>query len=198
MELDELKRLWLHHEQQLVASTRINRALLRRLLVTNSGKRIDWIKIKSLIGLILPLPLIAFIAFPRIEFVLRFDVILGIVLFVSLSVLTYIWAIRLYLLLEKLNIGESILHVRKQLKIIEKYKLKTRKNCLMLAPLMIIGIFLSAGIPFLSVKMIPFYALMVVVFLVSNYIRSRYGLLAQIRKIDTDLEEISKLENDPA
>ena len=61
---------------------------------------------------------------------------------------------------------------------------------------MIIGIFLSAGIPFLSVKMIPFYILMVIVFLISTYIRAKHGLVAQISKIDRDIEEISKLGPD--
>ncbi|MGW8316452.1 MAG: hypothetical protein ACWGNV_12685 [Bacteroidales bacterium] len=196
--MDELQRIWLHHEQQLAAGTRINRELIRKLLIANTDKRIDWIKIKSLISLVLPLPLIAIIVVPRIEFVPSFGVILGIVLFVSLSVITYIWAVRLYLLIDKLNSDETILHFRRQLKIVEKYKLKTKRNGLMLAPVMIIGVFLSAGIPFLSVKMIPFYGLMVAVFLVSNYIRSKHGLLAQIRKIDRDLEEIATLEQDPS
>ena len=42
--------------------------------------------------------------------------------------------------------------------------------------------------------MIPFYGLMVIVFLVSTYIRSKHGLAAQLRKINSDIEEISKLE----
>jgi len=82
------------------------------------------------------------------------------------------------------------------LKLIEKYKLRTTKNSLTLAPFMMIGIFLSAGIPFLSTRMIPFYALMVLVFLLSTYIRTKHGLVAQVRKIDDDIEEISKLELD--
>lgn len=76
-----------------------------------------------------------------------------------------------------------------QLKLVEKYKLKITRNGFILNPFMIVGVFLSA-------KMIPFYALMVVVFLVSMYVRSKHGLLAQIRKIDRDIKEISKLELD--
>lgn len=196
MELDELRSIWSQHEQKLVESTRINQVLLRKLLIANTEKRIDWMKIRTLAGLILPLIGIVFIVAPRIEFSLKFDVVLGIALFGSLSILTYIWAIRVYLLIERLNFNESVLSVSKQLKLVEKYKLKITKHSLILAPLMIIGVFLSAGIPFLSEKMIPFYVLMVIVFLVSTYIRTKHGLVAQLRKIDKDLEEILKLELD--
>ena len=196
MELDELKTIWNQHEKMLVENTVLNKELLKKLLLVNAEKRIDWIKIKTLSSLILPLIGIIFIAIPRIQFTLKFDVVLGIALFGSLTVISYIWAIRVYLLIEKLNFNGSVLSVSKQLKQVEKYKLKITKYGFILAPFMIIGIFLSAGIPFLSSKMISFYALMVVVFLISTHIRTRHGLVAQIRKIDRDIEEISKLELD--
>jgi hypothetical protein len=194
MELDEMKTVWTQHEKMLVAHTRLNKELIKKLLIGNAEKRIDWIRIRMLASLILSFAGIIFIAVPRIEFSLRFDVITGIILFVSLTIISYIWAIRVYLLLEKVNFKEPVLLVSKHLKRAEKYKLKIRRNGLILAPFMVIGIFLSAGIPFLSVKMIPFYALMVIVFLLSTYINARYGLVARIRKIDRDIEEIVNLE----
>lgn len=194
MEQDELQSIWTQHEKKLVESTQINKALIKKLLIANAEKRIDWIKIRNLANLILPLILIPIIAIPRIQFTLKFDVVIGIILFISLSVISYIWAVRLYLLIEKLNFDESILSVSKQLKLVAKYKLKITRHGLMLAPFMVIGIFLSAGIPFFSPRMIPFYTLMVVVFLISTYIRTKHGLVAQVRKIDRDMEEIAKLE----
>lgn len=196
MELDELKTIWSEHEKLLIEHTEINTGLLRKLLISNTEKRIDWLKVRTLASLILPLALLVFVAVPRIEFTLKFDVILGIVLFVPLYVISYFWAIRLYLLIEKLDFKESVLTVSKQLRIVEKYKLKISKYNFILAPFMIIGIFLAAGIPFLSVKMIPFYALMVISFLIGTYIRTKHGLAVQLRKINNDIEEISKLELD--
>ncbi len=196
MELDELKSNWIQHEKMLVENTVLNKTLLRKLLLVNAEKSIDWLKIRSLTSLILPLVLVIFIAIPRIQFTLKFDVVLGIVLFVSLSLLSYIWAIRVYLLIEKLNFNGPVLHVSKQLRLIEKYKLKITRYGFMLAPFMIVGIFLSAGIPFFSSKMILFYILMVVSFLIGMYVRSKHGLVAQIRKLERDLEEISELELD--
>ncbi|RLD54120.1 MAG: hypothetical protein DRI97_12110 [Bacteroidetes bacterium] len=194
MEFDELRTIWKQHEQQLIESTRINNGLLRKLLIVNAEKRIDWLKVRSLVGLIIPLPLIIFIVVPRIQFTLEPDVIIGTVLFISLSVISYLWAIKLHLRIESLSPDGPVTTVRKQLKIVEKYKLRVTKHSYILAPFMIIGIFLSAGIPFLSTKMIPFYALMIVVFLISLYVRSKHGLVAQIRKLDRDIEEILKLE----
>ncbi len=92
----------IQHEKMLVENTVLNKTLLRKLLLVNAEKSIDWLKIRSLTSLILPLVLVIFIAIPRIQFTLKFDVVLGIVLFVSLSLLSYIWAIRVYLLIEKL------------------------------------------------------------------------------------------------
>lgn len=186
----------MRHEKLLVESTRINRELFKKLLVTNSAKRIDWLRVRMLISLILPLPLIVLIVIPNIEFTLTIDLIVGLALFVPLYVISYIWAIRLYLLVEKINFNEPVLNVSRQLRLVEKYKLRIKKYGLILAPFMVIGIFLSAGISILSVKMIPFYALMVIVFLISSYVRSKHGLVAQIRKIDRDLDEILQLEQD--
>ncbi len=196
MEIDDIKTIWTQHEKVLVENTKMNKELLKKLLLVNAEKRIDWLKIKSLVGLILPLIGIIFIAIPRIQFTLETDVVIGIVLFVSLSAITYIWAIKLYLRIERLNPSGPITTVSKQLKLVEKYKMRNTKYGLILVPFYIIGIFLSAGIPFLSTKMIPFYALMVIVFLISTYIRTKHGLVAQVRKIDRDIEEISKLEMD--
>ena len=196
MELEEFNTIWAQHEKMLVENTVLNKQVLRKLLTVNTGRRIDWLKFRSLVAVILPLPLYAIIVIPRIQFTFDLDVVIGFILFASISVITYIWAIKLYLQIERLNLNGPITTVSKQLKLVEKYKLKMTRNGYILAPLMIVGIFLSAGMPFLSAKMIPFYALMIVVFFISLYVRSKHGLMAQIRKIDKEVEEISELELD--
>lgn len=196
MELDEFKAIWNQHERLLVENTSLNKELLKKILIKNAEKRLDWMKIRSLASLILPFLGIVFIVIPRIRLVPELDAILGLILFGSITIVTYIWAIQVYLRIENLNLNESILSFRKHVKLVEKHKLKITRYGFFLAPFMIIGIFLSAGITFLSVKMIPFYALMVISFLIGSYVRSKYGLVAQIRKIDMDIEEISNLEID--
>jgi len=196
MELSDIKRIWSQHESMLLEHTRINRELLGKLLLTNAGKRVDWLKIKTLAGLIWPIPVIILIVIPRIEFTLEIDRVIGYVLFIPLYVISYIWAIRLYLLIDKLNFKDPLLAVSKQLRVVERYKLKIRRYSLMLAPPMIIGIFLSAGIPVFSLMMIPFYILMVISFLIGQFVRSKYGLIAQINRIDQEIEEIRELEVD--
>jgi hypothetical protein len=123
--------------------------------------------------------------------------VIGYLFFVPTYVIAYIWAIRLYLLIEKLNFKDPLLVVSRQLRLVERYKLRIKRFNLMLAPLMIIGIFLSAGMPVFSVRMIPFYVLCVISFLIGQYIRSRYGLVAQISRIDEEIAAISELERDP-
>jgi hypothetical protein len=194
MELEDLKTIWSQHEKMLVENTVLNRELLMKVLIKNTEKRIDWLKIRSLVGLILPFVLIVLIVIPRIQFTLELDVLIGLILFVPLYIISYTWAIKLYLYIERLNLNGPVTTVSKQLKLVEKYKLKTTKENYILAPFMVVGIFLSAGIPFLSAKMIPFYVLMVVSFLIGMYVRSKYGLVAQVRRIEEEIEEISRLE----
>lgn len=196
MELEELRNIWSQHEKLLVENTVLNRELLMKVLIKNTEKRIDWMKIRSLVGLILPFILILFIVIPRIQFTLELEVLIGLILFVPLYIISYTWAIKLYLYIERVNLDGPVTTVSKQLKLVEKYKLKTTKENYILAPFMIVGIFLSAGIPFLSSKMIPFYALMVISFVIGLYIRSKYGLIAQVKKIEKEIEEISRLEQD--
>ena len=197
MELEELKTIWTQHEKMLVENTVLNKRLLKKVLAVNTRRRIDWLKVRSLIAVILPLPLYIFIVIPRIQFTFEPDKVIGFILFASISVITYIWAIKLYLRIERLNPDGPLTAVSKQLKLAEKYKLRITRNAYILAPFMIAGVFLSVGIPFLSARMIPFYALVIVVFLISLYVRSRHGFVAQIRKIDREIEEISDLEMDP-
>ena len=196
MELEELKTLWTQHEKVLVENTVLNKQLLKKQLTVNTGRRIDWLKVRSFVAVILPLPLYFVIVIPRIQFTFDLDVVIGFLLFASISVITYIWAIKLYLRIERLKPDGPITSVSKQLKLVKKYKLKIRRYGYILAPFMIAGIFLSAGIPFASAAMIPFYALMVISFLIGLYVRSRHGMLVQIRKIERDIEEISNLEMD--
>jgi hypothetical protein len=197
MELEEYKTIWTQHEKMLLEQTLLNKQMLRKILTSTTGRRIDWLKIRSLAALLLPLPGYIFIVIPRIHFTSELEFITGFLVFVSLSVIFYIWAIKLYLRIERLDPVGPLTQVSKQLKSVEKYKLKMTRNGYMLAPFMFVSVFLSAGIPFLSARMIPFYALCIVVFLISLYVRSKHGLLAQIRKIDRDIKEISKLEMDP-
>ena len=196
MDFNEIKSAWVQHEHMLLENTRVNRELLRKLLVTRAAKRIDWLKIKTFAGLIVPFVILVLIVIPRLEFTLEIERVIGYVLFVPLYILSYVWAIRLYLLIERLNFKEPVLSVRKQLRLVERFKLKIKRYNLMLAPLLIIGIFLSAGIPVFSAMMIPFYILMVIAFLIGQHIRSRYGLVAQINRIDDEMKEIAVLEKD--
>lgn len=196
MELDELKSAWSQHEKMLLKNTVLNRELLLKVLKQNSEKRIDWLKIRALAALLLPFILLVFIVLPRIQFTLDLKVVTGFILFLPVYIISYSWAIKLYIYIESVNPNSPLTIVSKQLKLVQKYKLKTTRDNYILAPFMLAGIFLCAGIPFLSSKMILFYALMVISFLIGFYVRSKYGLIAQLRKIEKEIAEIPKLEQD--
>ncbi len=101
------------------------------------------------------------------------------------SIVSYAWAIKYYLLVNKLDFLEPITSQRKHLIDAEKYKFRITRFGLMLAPFMIIGVFLSAGIPFFSEKMI-----------LTAFIQKKHGLLSSLKRIKRELEEIVKLEGE--
>ena len=71
-------------------------------------KKINWIKIEAGFNLILPIVLILGILLPRVEYRTESDFYIGFILFGIVSVISYYWAIRYYLLINKIDFKNSI------------------------------------------------------------------------------------------
>jgi len=196
MELQELQNIWVQYERDLAKNTQINKEILRNILLTKTEKKVNWLKIRSLINLIFPIPMFIFIVIPRLEFSLEIKFIVGIVVVVVFSIVSYAWAIKYYILVNKLDFYEPLTSVKKHLIEAEKYKFRITRFGLMLAPFMIIGIFLSVDFPIFSEKMILFYSLMLIVMILSAFIQKKHGVLANLKRIKRELEEIVKLEGE--
>lgn len=196
MELQELQNIWIQYDRNLAENTKINREILRNILLTKTEKKVNWLKIRSLLSLILPIPMFVFIVIPHLEFSMDIKFITGTVTVAVFSIVSYTWAIKYYLLVNKLDFLEPITSLRKHLVEAEKYKYKITRFGLMLAPFMFVGVFLSARIPFFSEKMIPFYSLVLIVMILSAFIKRKHGVLTSLKRIKRELEEIVKLEGE--
>ena len=163
-------------------------------MVAASEKKVNWIKVRAILSLIIPIPLIIFIAVPRLEFSTGAKFIIGILLFGLPSVIGYYWAIRYFLLVEKVDFSKPMTSVRKHLIEVEKFKTKITKLGYILSPFVITGIFLSGNIPFFSVKMIPFHLLVLLIFASSVFIAFKHGILKTLKRINKEIEDIMKLE----
>jgi hypothetical protein len=196
MELIELQNIWLQYDKKLSENTRLNKEILKRMLKSKPEKRVTWMKIRAAFNLILPIVLILGILVPGVEFRNETGFYLGVFLFGLFFLLTYYWAIRYYLLINKIDFANSITEIRKDIKETEKFKIKITKFGYIFLPFAMIGIFLIAEIPiFLKDSFLPI-SLIILVFIISIYVTFKYSISERYRKLTLEIHEIEQLEKE--
>lgn len=194
MELIELQNMWKQYDDKLSETTRLNKEILKRLLQSKPERRLNWIKLKAGFNLVLPIVAIGLVLLPNIKFRTEIDFYAGISLFGIVYILLYYWAIRYYMLINKIDYANSITLIRKKVKQLEKYKIKISRLGFILTPFGILGIFLMANFPIFSKHSILPLSLIILVFFYSVYYTFKYDVFEQFRKIDMELDEIEQLE----
>ncbi len=196
MELIELQHIWEQHEKKISDNTLLNKEILRRMLISKPEKRLNWIKIKAGINLILPIGLILLVLVPHIQIRSTIDFYMGLTLFAAFSLTTYIWAIRYYLLICKIDFSDPILTIKREITELEKYKIKITKIGYLLAPFAMIGIFLMAQIPLFSIHSIVPTSLIILVMITSIYYTFKYSIYERFRKLNREIMELEELEKE--
>jgi hypothetical protein len=196
MELIELQNIWQQYDKKLSENTRLNKEILKMMLKSKPEKRVTWIKLKAAFNLILPIVLIIGILVPRIEFRNETSFYIGFLLFGPFALLTYYWAIRYYLLINKIDFNQSITTIKKNIKEVEKYKIKMTKFGYILGPFAMTGVFLIANIPILSKNSFLPFLLIVSVFIISIYLTFKYSIFERFKKINMEIDEIEQLEKE--
>src|SRR6056297_786335 len=196
MELSELKEMWQQNDKKLSENTRINKEILKQMLISKPEKRILWEKVKTGVNLILPIALILLILVPNIQYRSSIDFYIGILLFGTVSSLIYYWTVRYYMLVHDINFASSVTLIKKNIKKLEKYKIKLKKLSYVLMPFGITGIFLMGKIPLLSTKSILPVTLIVLVMIVSIYYTFKYPIVEQFRKLDSEIQALEELETE--
>jgi len=196
MEFIELQNIWQQYDKKISENMSLNKEILRRMLQSKPEKMITWIKLKAGFNLILPIVMIPFIMARNVEFRDEISFYLGIVLFGSFALITYYWAIRYYLFINKVNFNNPVTLLKKDIKQVEKYKIKITKFGYLFAPFGMIGVFLTANIPLLSKHSLLPDILIILVFLSSIYITFKFSIFERFAKINKEIEEIEKLESE--
>jgi hypothetical protein len=196
MELTELQNIWQQYDKKLSENTRLNKGILKMMLKSKPEKRVTWIKLKAAFNLILPIVLILGILVPRVEFRNETSFYIGFLLFGPFALLTYYWAIRYYLLITKIDFNQSITTIKKNIKEVEKYKIKITKFGYNFVPFAMTGVFLIANIPILSKHSILPISLIISVFIISAYITIKYSIFERFKTINREIEEIEQLEKE--
>ncbi len=196
MELLELQDIWQQYDRKLSENTRINREILRRILIAKPEKKLSWEKIKAGFNLILPIVLILVILVPNIKYQATIDFHVGIFMFGIVSLLLYYWSVRYYFLIGKIDLSDSITLIKKNLKQLEKYKIKLTKFGYILMPFGIIGIFLMGKFPIFSMNSLLPISLIILVMIISIYYTFKYSIFERFKKLNMEIAEIEKLEKE--
>jgi len=193
MEINELQGIWDRYDTRLREHINLNKKLFRELLHIKTEKRLSHIRARALFDLLLPIPILLYLIF---TFSPRSDVLYYVGLFTGLPCffLTWYFAFRHYQLSGRIDLSKTLTALKKDIKTMELYKLRTRKISLMLAPVFVLAIFLYAGMPFLERSMLPFYLAVAGVMLITAFVSRHYGFRARISKLNEEIGELEDLE----
>lgn len=196
MELVELQALWQQYDKNILDSTKINKEVLKRILISKPEKRLNWEKIKAGSNLILPIVLVLFILVPNIKFRPSIDFYVGIFIFGMVFSVLYYWSVRYYMLIGRIDFSSSITLIKKNIKQLEKYKIKLKRFGFILMPFGLIGIFLLGEFPIFSKDSILPISLIILVMIISIYYTFKYSIFEQFRILNREIEEVEKLEKE--
>jgi len=195
MELDELQNIWLQYDRKITDNTQLNKEILKRMLMSKPEKRLNWIKIKAGFNVLSPAILILLIKVMDMKFSLTSSFYIGLSLFLILFIINYIWNIRYFLLVRKIDFSGAILSIKKQIAELEKYKIKTTKIRYLIMPFAIIGIFfMLIQKPIFNTESIVMFVLIMLVYISSIYYTFKYSISEQFRKLNKEIFEIEELE----
>jgi len=199
MELTELQNIWKEYDKKISENTRLNKEILRLILIEKPQRRLNWIKIKAGLWIFSPVLFVSLILILKVQFNISTRFFIGLGLFLPVYIINYIWDIRYFTLIHGIDFTMPVLSIKKVITELEKYKIKTTKIRYLLMPLAMIG-FLLMIINKITIKL-DFFSilpllLIVLVFFLSMYFTFKYSIYERYKKLNKDIDEIEQLEHD--
>lgn len=199
MELSELQNIWQEYDKKISQNTRLNKEILRLMLISKPERRFNWIKIRAGLNLIYPLVAVILIFVLNVQFVISVRFYIGLALFAAVCTVTYIWDIEYFKLIRKINFTMPVLTLKKKIAHLEKYKLKKTRMRYMLGPVAMAGFLMmiihNLSFSFNFMSLLPLL-LVILVFLSSMYITFKYSIYERFKKLNKYIDEIEQLEKD--
>jgi hypothetical protein len=199
MELTELQNIWQEYDKKISENTRLNKEILRLILIEKPQRRLNWIKIKAGLWIFSPILFLFLILILNVQFNISARFYVGLGLFLPVYIINYIWDIRYYKLIRETDFTMPVLSIKKVFAELEKYKIKTTKIRYLLMPLAMVGFLLmiihkiTFRLDFFSI--LPLL-LIVLVFFSSMYFTFKYSIYERFRKLNDDIKEIEQLEQE--
>lgn len=195
MELIDLQNKWKQQDKQINDSITLNKEILRRMLIVKPEKRINWIKIKTIFNILSPIILPILLVILKVEFQITTQFYIGLAIFLIIYFTIYIWDVKHYLLIRKIDFSDSIITIKKSLAILEKYTIRKTRFKYTLMPLAMIGIFLMLfQNPKFNTDSIILFTLIVLAFISSLYYTFKYSVYERFKSLNKEIQEIEDIE----
>ena len=199
MELVELQNIWQEYDKKLSENTRLNREILKLMLISKPKRKLNWIKIKAGLSIFSPILLVTLILVLNVQFILSTNFYIGLGLFLPVYLITYAWDIRYFNLIRNVDFSMSVLSINKTIVELEKYKIKTTRIRYLLMPVAMTGFILmiikKINVNLNFVSFVPLI-LIVLVFISSMYFTFKFSIYERFRKLNKDIDEIEHLEKE--
>jgi hypothetical protein len=199
MELLELQNIWQEYDKKLSENTRLNKEILRLMLLSKPQRKLNWIKIKAGLSIFSPIVFVTLLLVLDVQFRLTTNFYIGLGLFLPIYAITYVWDIKYFNLIRNVDFSMPVLSIKKVIAELEKYKIKTTRIRYLLMPVAMIGFLLMIiqriTISFNFVSIIPLL-LIILVFISSMYFTFKYSIYERFSKLNKDIDEIEQLEKE--
>jgi hypothetical protein len=199
MEFTELQNMWQDYDKKLSENTRLNKEILRHMLIEKPQRRLNWIKIKAGLRISYPVLFALLLIYKDFQVYISTRFFVGLGLFLPIFIINYFWDIRYFALIRKIDFTMPVLSIKKLVAELHQFKLRTTKLRYLLMPLAIIG-FLLMIIHKITLRpdffsILPLI-LILLVFFTSMYITFKYTISERYKKLNREIEEIGQLERD--
>jgi hypothetical protein len=199
MELAELQNMWQEYDKKISENTRLNKEILRLMLLSKPKRRLNWIRVKAVLTIISPILFIPLLVSQDIQLHQNARFYIGLCLFLPTVIIFYIWDIRYFRLLGNVDFSRPVLSIKKVIAELQKYKIKTTRIRYLLMPVAMAGILLmliqKVTISYDFMSLLPLL-LIILVFVSSMYITFKYSIYEQFKKLNKEIDEIEQLEKE--
>lgn len=196
MELIELENIWKECDKKITENTRLNKQILKKILISKPQSRLNRIKLRTYYRLSSPLVFLILILITDFQFHFTVNFYIGAGMFVPVYIITYIWEIKYLLSIRKIDLTDTISNAKRSVIELERYEIKITRIRSILMPFAITGVFLILfqKIPINTESVIMFTAVFSV-FVLSTYYTFRYSVYERFKKLKKEIEEIENIEN---
>jgi hypothetical protein len=199
MELTELQNMWQEYDKKLSENTRLNKEILKLMLLSKPRRKLNWIKIKTGLSIFSPILFVTLILILNVQFSITTRFYIGLGLFLPVYAITYFWDIKYFNLIRNIDFSMPVLSIKRVIAELEKYKIKTTRIRYLLMPVAMTGFILmiikkiNVSLNFLS--FVPLI-LIIIVFISSMYFTFKFSIYERFRKLNKDIDEIEQLERE--